>query len=87
MHTGLRTHSHNLDKLVRYCSLFSYKLPDLFPKDSPTEAKRFGLLQKAYLDARYAPAYYISYRQVEALTTKAKALHALLQESGAALKY
>lgn len=46
--TGLRVNTHNLDRLIRYGSMVSYRLPHLFPQNKDTAKRLFRLLQHAY---------------------------------------
>jgi len=57
--TGLYVNTHNLDKLIRYCTMISYNLPDVFNRNNQKNERLFQLLQKAYIDARYKEDYTI----------------------------
>lgn len=72
VHTGLRVNTHSIDKLVRYCSMFDYRLPAIFSRRTEQDRRLFGLLQKAYIDARYKEDYTISYDEVCQLTERVK---------------
>lgn len=50
--TGYRTNTHNLDKLLRYCSMSVYKITEIF-KGSHDARTLFHTLQNAYIHARY----------------------------------
>lgn len=56
---GLSLNTHNLDKLIRYCSMVSYKLPDVFSRSNEKNERLFQLLQKAYIGGRYNRNYVI----------------------------
>lgn len=66
--TGLRMNTHNLDRLIRYSSMVSYKLQHIFPQNKDNEKRLFKLLQHAYSDARYNDDYSIHFQEVESLT-------------------
>lgn len=72
--TGLHIHTHNLDKLIRYCSMVSYRLPELFQCNNEKNERLFGLLQKAYIDSRYKEDYTIGTDDLIILTEKVKTL-------------
>ncbi len=80
--TGYRAHTHSIDRLIRYASLVSYQLPDLFPQRTEGEKRLFRLLQKAYIDSRYKEGYTISQEELLCLTEKVKRIHQLLAAAG-----
>lgn len=86
LRTGLRINTHSLEKLLRYCSMFCHPLPDVFPVRTEDDKKRFGLLQKAYIDARYSEEYTITEKDLLALTEKVKRIQALFEQYGAATR-
>ncbi len=51
--TGLHINTHNLDKLIRYCSMTTYRINDILPRNNEIDRRLFKLLQNAYIDARY----------------------------------
>ncbi len=57
--TGLYLNTHNLDKLIRYCSMASYNIPDIFPRNNEKNQRLFQLLQRAYVDSRNNEDYCI----------------------------
>ena len=54
---GINQTTHNLDRLIRCASMISYRIPDIFPRNSDKEKKLFTILNKAYSDARYDKNY------------------------------
>ena len=72
--TGLYLNTHNLDKLIRYCSMVSYTVADIFPKDNEKDGRLFQLLQKAYIDSRYKKDYIIRTDDIILLTDKVRNL-------------
>jgi uncharacterized protein len=77
IHTGLRINTHSLDKLIRYCSMFSAELPEVFPLRKEKDKKTFSLLQKAYIDSRYKEDYTIGYEDLEVLIARVKTLQGI----------
>jgi len=59
INTGLRINTHSIDRLVRYSSMFTFELQDIFPRNSEKQTHLFKLLQNAYIDTRYKEDYYI----------------------------
>ncbi|HWB26308.1 MAG TPA: HEPN domain-containing protein [Chitinophagaceae bacterium] len=76
--TGFHAHTHNLDRLIRYGSLVSYQLPDIFPRKTEQDKRLFTLLQKAYGDARYRDDYSIAQNDLLLLTEKVRYLHEIV---------
>jgi uncharacterized protein len=80
INTGLKINTHSIDKLMRYCSMFCYYLPDLFPKNNEKEKKLYYLLNKAYIDTRYKDDYSITYEELTCLTEKLKRIKQLFEQ-------
>lgn len=76
--TGYHSCTHNLDRLIRYASMVSYKLPDIFPRKSDKEKQLFRLLQKAYSDTRYTDEYKINNQELGLITGKVASVINLL---------
>ena len=57
--TGLRVHTHNIDKLYRYARHLRPGIYAIFPRDSLREKELFRQLQKAYIDGRYNSTFSI----------------------------
>lgn len=79
INTGLKINTHSIDKLLRYCSMFCYGLPDLFPKHNEKEKKLYSLLNKAYIDTRYKDDYSITHEELSCLTEKLKRIKELFE--------
>ncbi|MGN6420332.1 MAG: HEPN domain-containing protein [Pseudobacter sp.] len=73
-HTGLRTGTHNIDKLLRYSTMVSNQVSHFFPRNTEADIELFRLLQKAYIHARYKDDYTISSLQVNVLIRRMKKL-------------
>lgn len=77
--TGYYTHTHNIDRLLRYSSMVSYQIPDIFPRTTDAEKQVFKLLQNAYSDARYSESYAINYTELYSLFDRVKQIIAILE--------
>lgn len=79
--TGLYLNTHNLDKLIRYCSMVSYNLPDIFPRNNEKNQRLFQLLQRAYVDSRYNEDYSICTNDLIAITERVKDLQDMMNNN------
>lgn len=77
INTGLRLNTHSIDRLLRCCALFCYRLPDLFPRQTNKEKVLFQLLQKAYIETRYRNDYSIKLDQLIAVIRQVQKLYEL----------
>jgi HEPN domain-containing protein len=80
--TGYQANTHNLNRLIRYASLVSHQLPDIFPQKNDREKRLFNLLQRAYVDARYKEDYKINSDDLLYLTEKVRHIHELVSAVG-----
>ena len=80
--TGYYANTHSIDRLIRYASLVSCQLPDIFPQETDQEKRLFDLLQKAYIDTRYKEDYKISNDDLLCLTEKVRRIHKIVYEFG-----
>lgn len=80
--TGFHCCTHNLERLLRYSSMVSYQLPDVFPRKNENEKRLFGLLQKAYIDTRYTENYTINNTDLNLLTERVNRIIKLLASTG-----
>jgi len=78
--TGMYIHTHNLDKLIRYCSMVSYKLPGIFPKNNEKNERLFQLLQKAYVGSRYDKDYSIFTNDLIVISERIRELEKILKD-------
>jgi len=83
--TGYHTHTHSIERLVRYGSLVSYQLPDIFPRKTEQDKRLFALLQKAYVEARYKEDYSISVSDLLLLTEKVRHLQDIVADMAKSL--
>lgn len=80
--TGLHVNTHNIDKLIRYCTMVNYKIPAIFPRDNEAGKRLFGLLQKAYIDTRYKESFAISGSDIASITERVKTLQGIMHDAG-----
>lgn len=73
-HTGLRTGTHNIDKLLRYSTMINNVLINIFPRATAEDIELFRLLQKAYIHSRYKDGYTVSEEQIRILAERVKKL-------------
>lgn len=76
--TGLHINTHNIDKLLRYCTMVHYQIPAIFPRDSKTNKKLLELLQKAYIDTRYKEDFTIGSSELITITERVKILQEMI---------
>jgi uncharacterized protein len=79
--TGLHINTHNIDKLIRYCSMVSYQILQVFPKDNERNERLFLLLQKAYIETRYKENYTVSSGDLQIIKERIQYLQKILLES------
>lgn len=80
--TGFHANTHSIDRLLRYASLVSSQLPDIFPQKTGQEKHLFNLLQKAYIDTRYKEDYKINNEDLLGLTEKVRRIQEVVAEVG-----
>lgn len=74
--------SHNIERLLRYAGMVSYRIQDVFTRKTDSEKKLFNLLQKAYIDSRYREDYSIGFTDLLDLTERVRIIQDILAESG-----
>jgi uncharacterized protein len=72
--TGYKPKLHDLEKLGRLTGGFGKELLIIFPSTTEEERNRFRLLKKAYIEARYEPAYRIEKEDLEYLSDRVRKL-------------
>ncbi len=75
---GLCVNSHNLDKLIRYCSLANNSVTNLFNRNIEYENRLLHLLQRAYIETRYKDTYHINYFDLQDISNKIGQLREIL---------
>ncbi len=81
VHTGHKPKIHDIERLGKLSSLHVPGLARVFPRSTPEEDKRFDLLKRAYVDARYDPDYAITREELEYLASRVRELKAVAGES------
>ena len=79
LRTGMYVNSHNLDKLVRYCSMFCYALTGIYPRNTEKEERLFQLLQNAYVGGRYREEYTVTTIELQKVFERVLALQEALK--------
>jgi predicted nucleotidyltransferase/HEPN domain-containing protein len=77
--TNYNPNEHLLDLLIAQTSEFSPELKDVFPRNTQEEKDLFGLLDYAYIGARYDPGYQISPSGLEYLASRVEMLMAVVE--------
>jgi HEPN domain-containing protein len=76
---GYHTHTHNIDRLLRYASMVSYQIQEIFPRTTDHEKQLFKVLQNAYSDARYSELYAVGYRELSLIIERVKEIVAIAE--------
>lgn len=80
LRTGLTIHTHNLDKLIRYCSMVTASVRALFPRNNERNRSLFQSLNRAYVEARYKDDYALSATDLIILLNKVSQLQSILKQ-------
>jgi HEPN domain-containing protein len=72
--TGLQLITHNIDKMLRCCTLVNSRIQSIFPTHSEADERLLKLLRKAYIDARYNDAFTMNAVDIVLLTERIKRL-------------
>ena len=65
---------HDLEFLLGKCKLHTLELAKVFPRDTEEEERLFGLLKRAYVEARYNDDFIVTKSDIDALTPKVEQL-------------
>jgi len=68
--TDYKMRSHDLNELLEECGAFFPELVPAMRPEIPIEIKQWGLLQEAYVNARYDEDWFVEHADVEALIEK-----------------
>lgn len=71
---------HLLEDLIDKCKPYTLELARVFPRDTEEEKHLFGILQRAYLEARYNDAFIVPKEDVDALAPKVNMLFELVDD-------
>ncbi|ETW97366.1 MAG: hypothetical protein ETSY2_44760 [Candidatus Entotheonella gemina] len=78
--TNYKPNTHNLKLLNSLSILQDERLAEVFPQDSKFQRRRFQLLKRAYVDARYSEHYQITEEELTWLAERVRDLQALTEE-------
>lgn len=84
--TGYYCCTHNIERLLRYAGMVTYRVNEIFPKNNEPEKRLVSLLQKAYIDSRYREDYAITEADLRDLLGRVSDLRKILMESAEAVK-
>ena len=71
---GIYFNTHNIDKLIRYSSMVSNMLPEIFPRNNDKNERLLQLPNKAYFETRYKDDYSISTTDLMTITERLRKL-------------
>jgi predicted nucleotidyltransferase/HEPN domain-containing protein len=72
--------SHNIKFLRSLAEDQDKRLVDAWPRDTRADRRRFELLKRAYVEARYSDAFEVSAEDLEALSASARRLRTIVDE-------
>jgi predicted nucleotidyltransferase/HEPN domain-containing protein len=78
--TNYKPRIHDLEKLSHMVAGHEPAFLTVFPKATPEEKECFDLLRRAYVEARYNPAYQITKAQLEYLAGRVRKLQRLTKK-------
>jgi HEPN domain-containing protein/predicted nucleotidyltransferase len=74
LHTNYRPHTHNIEFLRSQCERLESTLIPLWPRHYQRDRRKFQLLKRAYIEARYSPHFKITREELEWLGEHVSAL-------------
>lgn len=80
VYTGYKPKTHDLKILGKLANSFDLRFAKVFPKATELEMKRFILLRKAYVDARYKKNYKITQEDLQYLGERVTLLKQLTDD-------
>jgi HEPN domain-containing protein len=72
--TGLHINTHNIEKLLRYCSMVSFTIPEVFDHKNEKKTQLLQLLQRSYIGSRYRQIQPVSKENLGILVESVKQL-------------
>ncbi|ETW93766.1 MAG: hypothetical protein ETSY2_50860, partial [Candidatus Entotheonella gemina] len=78
--TNYKPNTHNLTRLNALAILQDERFAEIFPQDSRFNRRRFQLLKRAYVDARYSAHYHITEDELTWLSERVHRLEALTEQ-------
>lgn len=80
--TGYHHCTHNIERLIRYAGMVSYRIQDVFSRKTDKEKRLFTTLQKAYIESRYSEEYTVALTDLTELSERVQIIQDILVESG-----
>ena len=77
--TNYKPNTHNLQQLNSLAILQQEGIAGVFPQDTKIQRRRFQLLKKAYVDARYSEHYEITAEELEWLAERVVCLQGMVE--------
>ncbi|HEY8942159.1 MAG TPA: HEPN domain-containing protein [Cellvibrio sp.] len=77
--TNYKPYTHNLIQLNSLAISQNERIAEVFPQDTKMHRRRFQLLKKAYVDARYSEHYKITLEELQWLGERVKRLQELTE--------
>ena len=75
--TNYSPSTHNIKYLRSLCEDLDSRLIDVWPRGTRIARRRFSLLKRAYIEARYSPHYEITAEDLDWLAARAQDLQRL----------
>lgn len=70
----------NIDELLRYCSMISYELPEIFARNNEKNERLFQFLRRAYINSRYDKDYSVCTNDLIVITKRLRVLRNNLKD-------
>ncbi len=77
--TNYKPNTHNLQQLNSLAILQYEDIAGVFPQDTKVQRRRFQLLKKAYVDARYSEHYEITEEELKWLAERVECLQGMVE--------
>lgn len=78
--TGYKPKTHNIEDLGNLAKACDMEFSKVFPQASSDEIRRFDLLKRAYVDARYSDDYVIAKEDLDYLSERVQVLRSLTDQ-------
>lgn len=81
VHTNYKPRFHDIEKLGKCAAAEMHEMLRVFPRATDEEKRRFELLRRAYVDARYSKTYAITREELEYLAGRVRELRSLTESA------
>ncbi|MHC5053319.1 MAG: HEPN domain-containing protein [Planctomycetota bacterium] len=81
VYTGYKPKFHDIEKLGKLAAAEMHEMLRIFPLGTDEEKRRFELLRRAYVDARYDKKYAITHEELEWLAGRVRELRSLTESA------